>query len=256
MKRTVHMLILTGLILFPSLTGFSKIAKGNLPYRAAQGDSPSLLDNILEAHGGKAIISTISGYSVEMMKLIYISPTEFFERKVLMRTRGEKFERQTIHPDGRRSRREFFDEEGNFREETVAQEQAGTVSRHLVETSSDRLNAVRFSVETSSLIPFLIKLSSHVKEVRYLERTPQMLDKLKVTTDLVDLIVFADPSRLIRRIEIRGVVFQFADYRLAGGLMLPHLQRVSIGSRLVQEFILSRIEINPPVDIETFAHKN
>src|ERR1051325_584113 len=118
MKRTVHVLILTSLILFPSLTGFSKIAKGGLPSKAAQEGSPSLLDNILEAHGGKALISSVSGYSVEMVKLIYVSPTEFFERKVVMRTRGEKFDRQTIHPDGRRIRREFFDEEGNFREET------------------------------------------------------------------------------------------------------------------------------------------
>jgi hypothetical protein len=245
MKRIAHALALFSLLTLFSPAGFSRDSAKVTSEGVDQQEAAGLLEEMLAAHGGRSAISSVSGFYAELTKLTYTSPEDYFERKVRVWADGERFERQFIHPNGLRERRETFDGQGGLKEEVVSQE-GGANNRQVVATDSGRLGAVQFGVETCNLILFLVKLSQQGVTSRFLERTPQMLDKLIITTRRNEYIVFVDQSRLIRRLEIGELVFQFADYRPTNGLMLPRVQRVSVGNRLAYELFFSEIQAGSP----------
>ena len=244
MKKLTHVLSIISLIILCSSVALSRIVASGASNSGVRRYEATLVEEVLQAHGGRKSIASISGFRVGFAKLTYTSPFDFFERQVRISSDGEQFTRETIHPDGKRRRYEVFDGRGSFQVEQSWQDENGDIKRQPFPADSYRLRDVRFSIETSGLIPLLRRLSLQQTNPHFLERTPQMLDRFEVTTPDGRLIISVDQSRLIRRLEVRDISFQFADYHATGGLMLPRIQRVVVGQRLVQELFFSEVNLD------------
>jgi hypothetical protein len=236
MKRLIRAMAITGFIAFGCWAAFSR--------SAPRAISAPLFQEVLGAHGGREAIASITASRVRGARLTSTLPPGFFERRLLVEVADGKFRRQTADPLGLRTQTELFDGQTGFYLVSGAGEQEG-VTPQTLRMSGDRLRAVKFSVETYGLLPLLQRCADPTAEVISQETTPARLSKFRVRTSAGEWNVYADESRLIRKIEIGDKTLRFADYRSAGGLQLPFIERLSVGQQLVYEMVLSTIELNP-----------
>ncbi len=204
----------------------------------AQIDAQSAFEKSFDAHGGRAAIARAASYRVEAVRLMTTFPTEFIERRLTLSVDGEKFRRDSLDSSGEIARAEMFD---GLRLDAVSRPK-GDDTNYSLRSDDGRLRALRSNVDTFGLLPFLRTCAG---SVAIAEGRAGALDKFRITTDKGDWIVYTDHAGLIRRVEINDKVFQFADYRESGELLLPFIERMSIGEGLVYELIFSKIEINP-----------
>jgi hypothetical protein len=243
MKRLIRAMAITSFIAFGCWAAFSR--------DAPRAISAPLFQEVLGAHGGREAITWTTAFRVHGVRLTCTLPPGFFERRLLVEVADGKFRRQTTDPLGLRTQNELFDGQTGFYVVSGSRQQEG-VTPQILRMSEDRLRAVKFSVETYGLLPLLQRCADPAAEVIFQETTPARLSKFRVRTSAGEWNVYADESRLIRKIEIGDKTLQFADYRSASGLQLPFIERLSVGQQLVYEMVLSTIELNPTFPADYF----
>jgi hypothetical protein len=244
MKRLIRVMAITGFIAFGCWAAFSR--------NAPRAISAPLFQEALNAHGGREAINSITAFRVQGVRLTSTLPPGFFERRLRVEVADRKFRRQITDPLGLRTHTELFDGQMGFYVVSNAREQQEGITPQTLRMSEDRLRAVKFSVETYGLLPLLQRCADPTAEVISQETTLARLIKFRVRTSAGEWNVYADESRLIRKIEIGDKTLQFADYRSAGGLRLPFIERLSVGQQLVYEMVFSTIELNPTFPADYF----
>lgn len=235
MKRYIIAAVATGLLGLGWIT-LSRSA-------SSRTVTPSFQE-VLEAHGGREFITAASTFQAQAVRLTSTQPSSFFERQLRVAVDGARFRRHTLHPLGLREQVELFDGYAGY-SATITPAQSGNASPQVSLLNNERLRAVKFSVETFGLLPMLRQCADAATEAVYACRTPGSLDKFHVRTQVGEWNVYADQSHLIRKLEMGDKTFGFADYRAAGGIRLPYVQRLSVGDRLIYELVFSAIDPTP-----------
>ncbi|MEW6208082.1 MAG: hypothetical protein AB1631_06930 [Acidobacteriota bacterium] len=238
MKKFTHTLFAVVPILLWLLISLSGSGDNSRTQAAAHPGANSAFEKTLDAHGGRAAIARATSARLEAVRLMTTHPTEFVERHLTVSFTGAKFRRDSIISSGAYESIEMFD---GARLYAVSKSKDDTTS-HAIASDSNRLRALRVHVDTFGLLPMLRVCADSVAVA---EGRAGAFDKFRVATASGDWIVYTDQEGLIRRLEIKDKVFQFADYRQTGELRLPFIERLSVGDRLVYELIFSKIEINP-----------
>jgi len=230
MKRFVCALIAVALI----ISGMGIASSG----RTARLKSSPLFEEVLQAHGGRWAIGSIRGFRAEAVRLTSTRPPEYIERRLIVSASGSQFKRHMIDPLGLIDRFEIFDGQiGHYR---IVERGAAEDQPRLMD--SDRLRAVKFSINTYGLVPILQTCSDPAVEAVFLGRASRSLDKFVIKTEAGERFIYADRSHRIVRVDIGDKILQFADYRSVNGLQLPYLQRVSLGGQLIYQLTFSTIE--------------
>jgi hypothetical protein len=234
MKKFTHALFAIAPILLWLLISFS----GSGAHLRTQAAARSAFEKTLDAHGGRAAIARAASARATALRLMATSRNGFVERDLSVSFDGTRFRRDSTLSSGAYQSIEIFDGARLY----AVSKSKDDANRHALPSDSDRLRALRFNVDTFGLLPMLrVCADSIVVE----EGRAGAFDKFTVATASGDWFVYTDQEGLIRRLEIKDKVFQFADYRSAGELRLPFIERLSLGDRLVYELIFSKIEINP-----------
>ncbi|MGH9837546.1 MAG: hypothetical protein ACREEM_02050 [Blastocatellia bacterium] len=244
MKRLIRAMVITSFIAFGCWAAFSR--------NAPRAISAPLFQEVLGAHGGREAITSITASRMHGVRLTSTLPPGFFERRLQVEVADGKFRRQTADPLGLRTQVELFDGQAGFSLISGSHDQPEAVTAQVLRMSGDRLRAVKFSVETYGLLPLLQRCADPTAEVISQETTPARFSKFRVRTSAGEWNVYADESRLIRKMEIGDKTLRFADYRSAGGLQLPFIERLSVGQQLVYEMVISTIELNPAFPVDYF----
>jgi hypothetical protein len=197
----------------------------------------------LQAHGVDRLPSTLAFRAA--FKKIIPTPGQVVERDVEFSVEGEKVKQRSSDPLGKLVRYDVIDGSGGLSSVSVSKSRDGASLSERLPTDEATLRTIKFNRLTCGLLPLLQEFSKPTTEAYLLERTSDMLDKFNVSTPDDEWAVYLDQSGLIRKIERRNLVMQFADYNLVSGINLPFYQRVSIGSRLAYEKLFHRIEISP-----------
>ena len=207
--------------------------------------SSTSFEEVLAAHGGRQAIAAVASLRVEAARLSIISLTDFFERQMVISRNGAQFKRRTADPLGLRTEIEWLDPRGGFHAAVITRAANGdAVSAPALEDDSRR-HDVQLMADTCCLLLILQRSAESSVRVTAVERAAQGLDKFSLVTAAGPLIIFADQSHLVRRVEMGEKVFQYGDYRAVGRLRLPFIQRLSIGSRLFYEWFIGKIDLHP-----------
>lgn len=229
---------------FPPLRGPSEGASASSSPATFSATSTSF-EEVVSAHGGRKAIAAVAAFKVEAVRLSVTSMTDFFARQVAVSVDGEKFKRRSAAPLGLRTEIEWLDERGVFHATAITRALSGEAVPESLPNDAGRLREVKFMVEISSLLPTLQRAADAQVRVVAAARAAQGLDKFTLVKAAGTLIVYADRSHLIQRVEIGDKVLQFADYRVVDRLRLPFIQRLSVGNRLFYEWFVSTFDLHP-----------
>ena len=215
--------------------------------------SPASIEDMLAGHGGRSAVLAINSYRIEMTKFVNTVPPRFFARRVRLSVEGDKIRRETSNPQGDRTGLELIDEGGQFQAFDMDWAEAGGArSSTPLTTNARRQSAVRTNVAVCSLIPFLEILCDPAASASFLGLEQGNM-KYLIAAPGKKLLVHLDESRRISRVEMGRNTFEFADFRRVGSLLLPFVERVSVGDHQVFEFLLSGCEINPTFQNNAFS---
>jgi len=243
MKRLVRALTIAALL----IPGMWIASSGN----AARLKSSPLFEEVLQAHGGRGAIGSVSSFHAKAVRLTSTRPPEYIERKLTVSAFGPWFKRHIVDPLGLIEQFELFD--GQVGYYSVVEKGTAVDQPRLMD--SERLRAVKFSIDAYGLVPILQTCSGPAVEAVFLERTPRSLDKFAVRTEAGEWFVYVDRSHRIVRVDIGDKILQFADYRSVNGLQLPFIQRMSLGSQLIYQLTFSTIELNPSFPTGYFSRE-
>lgn len=248
MKRLTCALALSGLI----STGALAPTAGKQP----QSIQPLLISAVLKAHSVPQRPDVLSAFTAEAVKLtsydggVEGEPPKFFERKVSVSAQGRAFKRHKADPLGLRERIDLFDGRLAYHAEFESGREAPEVS-HVGDLPS---GAVEFSVGTFGLLPVLRRLSDPATEAVYVGHRAGRQHEFKVVVNNDNWSVYSDERHMIRRLKIGNRTIEYADYRTVEGMLLPFIQRFSVGDRLVYELVFTRIELTPSFPAGYFTH--
>jgi len=264
MKKWIGVAIVIGLALLfvlalPSRRVVPVPLPSDIPPLAPAATSPmtfsassTSFEEVLAAHGGRKEIAAVPALTVAAARLSVTSLTDFFERQVVVSVAGTKFKRRAADPLGLRTEIEWLDERGGFRATVITRAATGAVVSATAPNDDARRRDVKLMVDTSSLLLILQRCVETSVHVVAAERAAQGLDKFTLATANGTLIIYADQSHLVRRVEMGDKVFQYAEYRTVDGLQLPFIQRLSVGSRLFYEWYISNIDLHPTFPLGFF----
>lgn len=244
MKRLMRAMAIASFIAFGSWAAISR--------SAPRAISAPLFQEVLQAHGGREAITSITAFRVHGVRLTSTLPPGFFERRLQVEVADGKFRRQIADPLNLRIQTELFDGQAGFYLISGSRDQQEALSAQALPMSGDRVRAVKFGVETYGLLSLLQRCAESTAVVISQETTSARFSKFRIRTSAGEWNVYADESHLIRKMEIGDKTLQFADYRSVGRLQLPFTERLSVGQRLVYEMIFSTIELNPTFPADYF----
>ena len=207
--------------------------------------SPALIDDLLQAHGGREAIALIGSYRINMAKIVHTLPQQFFVERVRLFVEGNQIHREISFLGGDRALIETINEGGEFEAVILDRDETGSLRSVLLPADAQRQSVVRANVSSCSLLPFLKRLSEPDTHMLYLGREADGSDRFIVSTPSGDYMVYADQDRRLRRVQAGEVTFEFADFRRVGPLLLPFTERVQVGNQLVYQFVFSEYVINP-----------
>jgi hypothetical protein len=249
MKIIIVTLLMNGLLGIGLLTPSPETSK--------QPSPEFTIATVLQAHHVPADPKVLSSYICEAVKLISTdistSPgaSNYFERKVLVSRNGDLVKRQKSDPLGLREQFELSDGKANYH--TTFEK--GLRVEEVTQMEATKVQDFDFAINTFGLLPILRQLADSRTEIIYIGRTARQFDQFKVKTSHGSWTLFCDQKHLIRRLHMKDMVIDYADYRTVGGLQLPFIQRQSVGNRLLYELVFTRIEVNPGFAPESFARE-
>lgn len=209
-------------------------------------DRPAI-GNVLKAHGVTTETGSLSAFFIEAVKLTSIEggPTEelpgFFERKTTLASDGRFFRRSKIDSQGLLEEVVLLD---GLRAYRVVRE-SGQSDAEAEELQGNERDGVRFIAATSGLAPVLARLNKEKTAFAYKGETSRGWSLFTARTDIGNVSIFADRERVIRRIEAAGFTIEYAGYREVDGVLLPFIQRVYRGSRLLYELFFINQSLKP-----------
>lgn len=218
-----------------------------------QFETPPTFEAVWQAHGGAGTFAKLRSYELEFDRITWVSPSDFFERQARLAVDGDRFVRVLRDAELTRIDSSIFDGSGRLEErirrsDDDDDDDDGSLSRERP-ADKDRAQALTFSTQICSLIPILRMCAQPETEITFVQRTPMLLDEFRVRSLDAEFTVYADQSHLIRRVDIRRATLHFAGYGTNEGdsAKMPRLERVSIGDRLVYEFVFTRMDLKPRV---------
>jgi hypothetical protein len=247
MKRFTYAVVFPCLSLALATLMYSRTTAHSERQRNLQVGRPPTFQDVWQAHGAAEIFANLRSYELEFDRITWVSPTHFFERQARLSVEDGNFFRVLSDSMARKFESSVLNSHGSFHEEMRRPGHDGTLLTQEQPVDEERVRAFRFSVQICSLLPILRMCAQPETEITFVQRTPAMLNEFKVRSPDAEIIVYADQSHLIRRVDIRRATLQFAGYRTSEGesVRLPYLERVSIGDRLVYEFVFTRIDVKP-----------
>lgn len=222
----------------------------------AEKSNPSMSGGeLLRAHNVPEGPNALSRFIAEAVRVSYfVDPSNqlpgSFERKVSVVSDGSAFKRYRVDPLGLREQIDLFDGTASFRRVV---EQGKVVEERLAGDS--QFKDIEFRVKTFGLIPILKQLADPMTEVDSVGRTRHLLETFRVRTATDNWVLYVDQRHLIRRVEIRGKVIEYGDYRSVGGTWLPFIQRVLIGGRQSYDLIFTRMDLNVTLPTKYFSRE-
>ena len=213
------------------------------------GASPVSIALVLRAHNVPKDPELLSSFSAQAVRLTSRPHGDqpdlpsFFERQLSVVWNGEAYRRDTADRPRNREQVDLFDGRMLYRVKT----EEGKVLSESAPVADRRFKSLAFVVAAFGLVPVLRQLADPAAEALYLGRTAGEQDKFDVTTPTGRFTLFTDSTHLISRVEARGKVVEYGDYRAVDGVWLAFIQRMSMGERLRQELVFTKIELKPDI---------
>jgi hypothetical protein len=243
----------------PLLTGEANQSASSASIREAnQAASLLSIDEVLRAHSVPQNPAALSTFSAEAVRLTSRPPgidpplASFFERHVSVVMAGEAYRRHTSDPSRLREQFDLFDGSA-IHHAAVEQGRLVEAADSMTDSESE---GVEFGVKTLGLVPILRQLSDPTTEAVYLGSAAYGQDKFEVKTSGDRWTIFTNREHLICRLEAGNRTIEYADYRSVDGIRLPFIQRLSIGGRLLQEIVFTRIDLNPALPAGCFSRES